>query len=157
MKRAIPMGLLLAAGLGFASAARAGGEPAVTYIESAQVSAAFARGAPLLEVPEYKVHASRREKPGMAEVHVRDTDIIYVLEGTSTLVTGGTVVGGKTTAPDEIRGDSIQGGESRKLAKGDVLVVPNGVPHWFQSVSAPFLYYVVKVTAPEPPAAEARR
>jgi glc operon protein GlcG len=28
---------------------------------------------------------------------------------------------------------------------GDVVVIPNGVPHWFKEVEAPFLYYVIKV------------
>jgi len=159
MNRVVPLALGLAAAfLLTAGASASGGESVVTYIESAKVIAAFAEGKPLLEVPAYKVHASRREKPGVAEVHERDTDIIYVLDGTATLVTGGTVVDGKPTASDEIRGAAITGGESRKLAKGDVLVVPNGTPHWFKEVSGPFLYYVVKVTAPAPaPAGEARR
>ena len=62
--------------------------------------------------------------------------------------TGGTVVDGATTAMDEIRGAAISGGETRQLTKGDVVVVPNGVPHWFKQVNGPLLYYVVKVTAP---------
>ena len=82
----------------------------------------------------------------MSEVHVQDTDIIYVLEGTATIVTGGEVVDGKTTAPDEIRGASIRGGASQRLAKSDLFIVPNGVPHLFKDVQAPFLYYVVKTT-----------
>lgn len=121
--------------------------PAVTHIRAAQVEAAFAKGAPLLEVAAYKIHASRRDKPGIAEIHTLDTDIIYVLDGSATFVTGGDVRGGATTAPGEIRGESIQGGETRLLAKGDVVVVPNGTPHWFKEVSVPLLYYVVKVTA----------
>ena len=55
------------------------------------------------------------------------------------------MVGGKTTAPDEIRGSNVQGGETRTLTKGDVIVVPNGTPHWFKEVSGTVLYYVVKV------------
>src|SRR5438094_780199 len=51
----------------------------------------------------------------------------------------------KTTAPDELRGTSIRNGETRQIAKGDVIVVPNGVPHQFLEVTNPFLYYVVKV------------
>ena len=90
------------------------------------------------------VHASRREEPGMAEIHTKDADIIYVLDGTATFVTGGTAVDPATTAPDEIRGKRIEGGETRQLAKGDVLIVPAGIPHWFKEVSNPFLYYVVK-------------
>lgn len=119
----------------------------VTYLENEQVSAAFEKGAPLKEVTNYKVHASHREGPGMAEVHVRDTDIVYVLEGSAVLVTGGTVVDPQTTAPDEIRGKSIQGGETRRITKGDVIIVPNGTPHWFKEVKGPINYYVVKVTS----------
>ena len=81
----------------------------------------------------------------MVEVHARDTDIIYVLDGAATVVTGGKVVDGRETAADEIRGRSIDDGERRQLAKGDVMIVPNGTPHWFQEVRAPFTYYVVKV------------
>jgi len=117
----------------------------VAYLPTDKVAAAFAKGAPLIEVEGYKVHASRREAPGMAEVHVVDTDIVYMLEGKATLVTGGSVVEGKTTATGEIRGASIQGGEAHHLVKGDVLIVPNGVPHWFKEVQGPVLYYVVKV------------
>jgi mannose-6-phosphate isomerase-like protein (cupin superfamily) len=119
----------------------------VVFFAASRVAAALAKGEPLVETAPYKVHASRREAPGMAEVHARDTDIIYVLDGTATIVTGGQVVGSKTTAADEIRGPSIAGGTERRLVKGDVLIVPNGVPHWFTEVQAPFLYYVVKVTA----------
>jgi glc operon protein GlcG len=120
--------------------------PAVTYLDRDKVSAAFRKGMPLLEVPGYKVHASRRDAAGMAEVHERDTDIIYVLDGTAELVTGGAVLESKTVAPEEIRGAAISNGDSRRIARGDVIVVPNGTPHWFKQVNAPFTYYVVKVT-----------
>jgi len=117
----------------------------VSYFENSQVTSAFAKGAVLFDAGEkYMVHASRREKPGMAEVHTQDADIVYVLDGTATLVTGGTTVGAKTVAPDEIRGTEIAGGASRRISKGDVIIVPAGTPHWFKEVSNPFLYYVVK-------------
>ena len=93
----------------------------------------------------YQVHASRRDGPVHPEVHALDTDIVYVLQGTATFVTGGTVVDSKTTSPNEIRGASIRSGQTYKLGKGDVIIVPHGTPHWFKQVSIPFLYYVVKV------------
>jgi uncharacterized protein GlcG (DUF336 family) len=120
-----------------------------THIDTEDVAEAFAKGAPLLETNGYKIHASRRTAPGMAEVHARDTDVIYVLDGTATFVTGGSLVGASTTAQDEIRGKAIDGGDSKLLVKGDVAIVPNGVPHWFKDVKGPFLYYVVKVAAQE--------
>ena len=78
-------------------------------------------------------------------MHTKDTDIFYMLEGSATLVTGGTLVDGKTTAPDEIRGSGIRGGETRRITKGDVVIIPAGVPHWFQEVSGPVTYFAVKV------------
>jgi len=121
--------------------------PDVTEIDALHVAAAFAKGAPLLENDLYKIHASRRDSAGQAEVHTRDTDILYVLEGTAGFVTGGQVVDATEVAPDEIRGPRIEGGTRRDLAPGEVVVVPNGTPHWFESVPGPFVYYVVKVTS----------
>lgn len=119
----------------------------VSYFSHDAVRDAFQKGSVLLdgEGRNYMIHASRREKAGMAEVHVLDTDVIYVQDGSATLVTGGTVVNGRTIEPNEIRGDSITGGEPRKLVKGDVIAVPNGTPHWFEEVKGTFTYYVVKV------------
>ena len=122
--------------------------PMVQYWDQSLVKAAFAKGAVLFDGAgdrNYMVHASRRDSAGLAEVHAKDTDIIYVLDGTATVVTGGAVLEGKQTAVDEVRGKAIQNGERRRLAKGDVMIVPNGTPHWFQEVRGPFTYYVVKV------------
>ncbi len=142
----------IAAFLGLALAPlAAAGDPAdpVREIDAAAVREAFAKGAPLLETAGYKVHASRRETAGQTEVHERDTDVIYVLEGSAAFVTGGSVVEPKTVAPGETRGSAIVGGTTRELLPGEVVVVPNGVPHWFESVRGPLLYYVVKVTSAE--------
>ena len=122
--------------------------PAVSFFGSSTVSAAFDKGAVLVGDDtghNYMVHASRREKPGVAEVHALDTDIIYVLDGEADFVTGGKVVEGKEVAPNEIRGTSIEGGDARRLKRGDVITVAGGTPHWFKEVRGPFLYYVVKV------------
>jgi glc operon protein GlcG len=121
----------------------------VAYLKDTAVAAAFMKGMPLVETGDYKIHASRREAAGQAEVHGRDTDIIYVLEGSVTFVTGGTVVDPSGVGPDEIRGARIEGGRAQALNKGDVIVVPAGVPHWFSQVDETFLYYVVKSTLPE--------
>jgi glc operon protein GlcG len=119
--------------------------PKVSYFPAGQVQKAFEKGVPLIEVANYKVHASHRDGPGIAELHTHDTDIIYMLEGAATLVTGGTVIDAKTIEPQEIRGKEVKGGEARQIGKGDVIVIPHGAPHWFKEVSGPINYYVVKV------------
>jgi quercetin dioxygenase-like cupin family protein len=54
-------------------------------------------------------------------------------------------VDAETTASDELRGSGIRDGKTQQIAKGDVIIVPHGVPHQFLEVTNPFLYYVVKV------------
>ena len=120
---------------------------AATFIDSKKVAAAFAKGMPLLETAGYKVHASRRVDPGQAEIHTLDTDVIYVVDGSATLVTGGKAIDTKTIAPNEIRGSRIEGGEEHHITKGDAIIIPNGVPHQFTSVTGELHYFVCKPTA----------
>ena len=120
----------------------------VSFFDSKTVADAFSKGAVLEDGSNgenYMVHASRREKSGLVEVHQLDTDIIYVLDGTATIVTVGRSLESKQVAPNEFRGTSVDGGETRILKKGEVLIVPRGTPHWFKQVDGAFLYYVVKV------------
>jgi glc operon protein GlcG len=117
----------------------------VSLINSATVAAGFERGTVLVSMDNYMVHASHREMDGIAEIHTLDTDLIYVLEGTATFTTGGRVPDAKVTEPNEWRGSTIIDGERRRIGRGDVIVVPAGVPHMFTEVSGPLNYYVVKV------------
>jgi mannose-6-phosphate isomerase-like protein (cupin superfamily) len=118
----------------------------VKYFPSADVHAAFEKGSLLIakDGHTYSVSAGRRDKPGQSELHEKDTDVFYILQGSATFVTGGKMVDAKTTAPGEIRGSGIEGGEIHALSKDNVIVIPAGVPHWFKDVQGPFLYFVVK-------------
>ena len=118
-----------------------------TFIDSKRVTAAFAKGQPLLETPGYKVHASRRAEPGQAEVHTLDTDVIYVVDGSATIVTGGKAIDAKEIAPNELRGTKIEEGQEHQISKGNVIVIPNGVPHQFTAVTGELHYFVCKPTA----------
>ena len=120
---------------------------APTFIDSKKVAAAFAKGMPLLETAGYKVHASRRVEPGQAEIHTLDTDVIYVVDGSATLVTGGKAIDTKEVGPNEIRGSKIEGGMEHRITKGDAIIIPNGVPHQFTAVTGELHYFVCKPTA----------
>lgn len=119
----------------------------VSFFDHATVSDAFAKGAVLFDGAgrNYMIHASRRDESGLAEIHDHETDLIYVTGGRATFVTGGTLTDPKRVAENEVRGSSIQNGETRDLTKGDVIIVPAGTPHWFKEVAGTFTYYVVKV------------
>jgi mannose-6-phosphate isomerase-like protein (cupin superfamily) len=86
----------------------------------------FATGGLLVDTDGYQVDAGRRTEPGEVELHDDVVDIMHVVEGTARVVTGDA---------------------THELAEGDVLVIPNGVPHQFVDVSEPFLYFVAKVDA----------
>ena len=74
--------------------------PDAILIDSNKVTAAFSKGLPLLETPDFKIHTSRRDAPGVAEIHTRDTDIVHVLEGSATFVTGGVALQPQAIAPN---------------------------------------------------------
>ncbi|MCM2309937.1 MAG: heme-binding protein [Steroidobacteraceae bacterium] len=124
--------------------AQAAAAAAIRYVPRAAVEQGYRDDANLVAETGYRVNASRRDGPGEAEVHLTETDIFYVREGTATFVTGGSVVEPRNVSTTEIRGRAIEGGVERRLEAGDVITVPSGVPHWFRSVDAPFTYYVVK-------------
>ena len=116
----------------------------VTFVGHDQV----AKGGTLVTAPNLSILMAHRDAPGMVEVHEKETDTIYVLAGAATFVTGGTMIGGSQTAAGQQRGTDIRGGDAHSLVKGDVVVVPAGVPHWFKEVQGSIDYYVVKVIAP---------
>src|SRR5262249_56217306 len=79
--------LAIAGASAFSAGTSATNDPAapVSYFERSKVDEAFSKGAILLDGSggrHYMVHASRRQKPGQAEIHLKDTDVIYVLDGT---------------------------------------------------------------------------
>ena len=119
----------------------------VTHVPAVIVAKTYglgAAGGTLVSGSGFSVNASRRDGPGQAEVHLADTDIIYVLEGSATIVTGGHVIAPHEQSPTEIRGSALEGGDEKQIGRGDVLAIPNGVPHWFKTVHTPFRYYVIK-------------
>jgi len=120
----------------------------VTYADHDKVAAAIANGGQLATGPDFTISMAKRTGPGQVEVHDKETDTFYVLDGEATFVTGGMMVGGRVTRPNQQLGTDIQGGQTHHLGKGDVIVIPAGTPHWFKEVQKPFTYYMVKVIRP---------
>src|SRR5271155_3080453 len=141
----------LAVGAVWVSAADA--PPAgVVLVNHQKMAEGFAKGGTFLDAGAYLLLTSHRVKDGAVEVHAHYGDIMFVTEGSATVITGGTVVGGKASGEGEIRGESITGGQTNHLAVGDVLVIQAGTPHWFQKVDGVVNYFVVKPRMPEGPA-----
>jgi quercetin dioxygenase-like cupin family protein len=69
--------------------------------------------------------------PGRPAVHPDEAEYAIVIEGAGTLVSGGTMADAKETGPGLVEGSRIDGGTTRRLTPGTVILVPAGVPHWF--------------------------
>ena len=89
-----------------------------------------------------------RDKAGQVEVHDKETDVIHVIEGEATFVTGGTMVGGKSTKAGQSIGSDIKGGQTHHLTKGDVITIPAKTPHWFKEVPTQTIAYYAINTEP---------
>jgi quercetin dioxygenase-like cupin family protein len=119
----------------------AGTDGKVTYVGHDKVS----KGGTLVRAPNLTVMVVTRTSAGEVEIHDKETDTFHVLEGSATFVTGGAMVGGRVTEPNQQRGKNMTGGEIHHLTKGDIIVIPAGIPHWFKEVPQSITYYVVKV------------
>lgn len=86
-------------------------------------------GTKLGDYQSHNIMLSVRSASGGAEVHAHYDDVFLVTEGKATLITGGTVVDGKTDNDGETKGTAIQNGKSQVIAVGDVVHIPAGTPH----------------------------
>jgi len=120
----------------------------VVHVDPEKVAAALAKGGTLVTKSDLLVQGSHRDAPGQVEVHDKETDVLYIIDGEATFAYGGRMIGGKVTRPGQWLGSDIAGGETHHLVKGDVFVVPAGVPHWFKDVPKSVSYFVFKVLKP---------
>jgi mannose-6-phosphate isomerase-like protein (cupin superfamily) len=137
----------LAMAFGTALLVAAADAPAVSYMDHDKMAEALAKGGSVARSSDYAVSGAHRGGPGQVEVHEKETDVIYITDGEATFVTGGKMLGGKMTKAGQWLGTDIEGGESRHLGKGDVVVIPAGTPHWFKEVKS-VNYFLVKVIKP---------
>ena len=127
----------------------------VTYASTADVAALIDKaekesknGSPIvvgefLKLAPYTVNLEYRVKDRHGDVglHPKSAELIYILQGSGTIITGGTVAANRM---------SIDGGESQKIAKGDFLLIPEGVPHWINRVDQTIELMSIFVPRPIP-------
>jgi glc operon protein GlcG len=152
------MRLLLAAAISIGLAAilhaqGPGGPPGI-YKSAAEITAtldkmgAVAKTGAAATVSEGVVvrRRSASDEPQFAIIHPLSIEIYQIVEGSATLVTGGTLTLPLTdSAADLVRSTSIQGGEIRKVGKGDVVVMPPGTPHWFSQIDGAITYLEARI------------
>src|SRR5690349_15282900 len=87
----------------------------MTYVPHDKVAASLAKSGPLVTASDLLVQGSHRDKGGQVEVHDKETDVLYIVDGEATFITGGKMVGGKVTKPGQHLGTNIEGGETHHL------------------------------------------
>jgi mannose-6-phosphate isomerase-like protein (cupin superfamily) len=141
---------------------RAGGAPTVPapapgsagiYKTSAELTAILEKAtqatpamstSPVANTDEYRINIVRRGQAAGAIAHAGNTEVHYVIDGSATFVTGGAIV--RSTAAGAAA--EIQGGVSRRVGKGDVIVIPENSPHWYKDVDGAITYLEVRFVAP---------
>ncbi len=89
---------------------------------------------PILQLSPYRANLEYRVSVGPASVHEKAAEMFYVLEGSGTVVTGGSLKEERRTNPQNRSGSAIEGGSSRRVAKGDFILVPENTGHWFSAI-----------------------
>ena len=117
----------------------------VTYVPHDKAASTFVKGGQIIGDKGLVVLANRRGA-GEVEVHEKTNHIFIIVEGEATLVTGGTLIGARQTAPGQTRAANVEGGTTYHLSKGDVITVPAKTPHWFKEVQTPTIaYYAINL------------
>jgi mannose-6-phosphate isomerase-like protein (cupin superfamily) len=152
--------------IGVASPQRLGAQTAApamkTFASAADIQALVAKamaehkpGVPtvpenILSLAPYNVNLEYRTAVGPSAVHVHEAELFYVLEGTGTIVTGGKLVNETRTDAENFNGTGIEGGTSRPVAKGDVIIVPENTPHWYSAINGTLILMSFHVPRPVP-------
>ncbi len=87
-------------------------------------------------------------------IHSEVTEVYSVLEGSGTLVTGGRLIDPQPRENTARRrmvsgpgwtGTGLEGGVTRQVAEGDVIIIPAGTPHYFSDIAESITYTVVRI------------
>jgi len=118
------------------------GQTLAEQMKTSMTSSADPALAEISVTDQYAIHEVHRGKAGAAAVHPGWTELHMILEGGGVLVTGGKMIAAAG-------GNTIEGGVSHTLKKGDAVLIPANTPHMYQRVDGSVSYLEVRfVTAP---------
>ncbi len=100
-------------------------------------------GAQVENTEDIHMYLLHRTVPQGAIVHAASWEIHHIVDGRGTIVTGGRLVrpAGASNASSPA---TIEGGESRHVSQGDVVVIPPGTPHWYPEIEGSVTYLEIR-------------
>jgi mannose-6-phosphate isomerase-like protein (cupin superfamily) len=116
----------------------------MTTLKEAAKSAPAMHTAPVKNADRYRINLVQRTTAAGAIAHPEGTEVHHIVDGGGTLVTGGTIVRPTTAGGRGSPGATIEGGVSRHVAKGDVVLIPAGTPHWYKDLDGTITYLEVR-------------
>ncbi len=94
----------------------------------------------------HSVYLVLRGKTSRAEIHDTESDVQISVRGKATSIVGGKLVDAQSLPRKQQRGSSIDGGNHRELAPGDIMHIPPGAPHQLLIDPAqPYMYLLIKI------------
>lgn len=111
---------------------------------------AMAPAQPLVRLPGYRAIVEYRASPTPASLHKTNNELIQVIDGSGTLIVGGTLNEPRDTNPANQQGTGVTGGQTYTLAKGTYVFVPAGAAHYFSTIG-PAGLGIITLYVPKPP------
>jgi len=162
--RAFVIGIALTVAAGVVAAQQPAAQTVKSYSSAADVQALLAKAKTdrkgnqptvserILQLPPYNANLEYRAAVGPASVHEKEAEFFYVIDGSATMVTGGKLANETRTNAENLSGTGIEGGESRAIAKGDFIVVPENTPHWITGINGTIVLMTLHVPRSVPAA-----
>jgi mannose-6-phosphate isomerase-like protein (cupin superfamily) len=104
----------------------------------------------VVQLAPYMANLEYRASVGLAAVHEKEAELMYVVDGSGTIVTGGTLANQTRTNPTNLTGTAIDGGTQQKIAKGDFIFIPENTPHWISAIDGTIILVSLHVPRPVP-------
>jgi mannose-6-phosphate isomerase-like protein (cupin superfamily) len=104
----------------------------------------------VVQLAPYMANLEYRASVGLAAVHEKEAELMYVVDGSGTIVTGGTLVNQTRTNPANLTGTAIDGGTQQRIAKGDFIFIPENTPHWISAIDGTIVLVTLHVPRPVP-------
>jgi mannose-6-phosphate isomerase-like protein (cupin superfamily) len=131
--------------------------PLITYFSHERVDASFAQALAATGSRDlfarrdrqgrtWGIHSNSRGKADEGELHSHEdwTGVVVIMSGAATFITPGTVSTAQGARETPAGGRLIGGGESHRVSKGDVVIIPPGAAHMYKNIEEPFQYLVVQ-------------